>query len=164
MTLQKPEYEGLEGSDANVMVCSELTAGVLERDITVSISTNDLTALEGNYYNYYDVIFYIMCSWNFAVKRSNKFSVNIILVMLHFTAAVDYVSLDNFPLSYEAGSPLNSERCVNITILDDDVVEDDESLQVSLSTIDPVLLTPISLAEVIILTDNDSKNNNRVHC
>ena len=156
------EYEGLEGSDANVMVCSELTAGVLERDITVSISTNDLTALAGNYY--YDVIFYIMCSWNFAVKRKNKFAVYIILVMLHFTAGDDYVSLDNFPLSYGAGSPLNSERCVNIAIPDDDVVEDDESLQVSLSTEDPVLLTPISLAEVIILTDNDSKNNNRVHC
>ena len=48
VTLQMMEYEALEGSDVNVTVCSELTAGILERGITVNISTSDLTAVAGN--------------------------------------------------------------------------------------------------------------------
>lgn len=52
MSLQLSEYEGLEGSDANVTVCSELLAGILERGVTVDISTSDITAVAGT------VIFY----------------------------------------------------------------------------------------------------------
>ena len=47
MSLQFAEYGGLEGSDLNVTVCSELIAGVLERGITVDISTSDITAMAG---------------------------------------------------------------------------------------------------------------------
>ena len=75
----------------------------------------------------------------------------------------DYEPLENFPLYYEAGSPLNSERCVDIPILDDDVVENDQSFEVSLTSDDPVFLTPIPQAEVVIATDNDSKNTTIVH-
>lgn len=60
-------------------------------------------------------------------------------------------------LDFEAGSPLNSVACVNVTIIDDSVIEPDQSFIVSLSTMDPVLLAPISSAVVIIATDNDSK-------
>ena len=66
------------------------------------------------------------------------------------------MALTNDPFYYVAGSPLNSERCVDITILDDDVIEADQSFDVSLSTSDPVFLTPIEQATVIIATDNDS--------
>ena len=72
------------------------------------------------------------------------------------TAAEDYVTL-TASLSYEPGSPLNSRRCVNITIIDDDVVEPDQSFAVSLVTMDPVFLTPYDKAIVTIATDNDSK-------
>ena len=44
VSLQFSEYEGLEGSDASVEVCSELTAGILERGVTVQLSTADITA------------------------------------------------------------------------------------------------------------------------
>ena len=47
MSLQFAYYEGLEGSDASVMVCSELTAGILERGVTVDLSTSDITAIAG---------------------------------------------------------------------------------------------------------------------
>lgn len=78
--------------------------------------------------------------------------------------------LTNVPLYYGAGSPLNSERCVDITIIDDDFIEPDQSFEVSLSTSDPVFLTPIDQADVIIATDNDSEEINvlysvqREHC
>ena len=47
VSLQFSDYEGLEGSDASVMVCSELTAGILERGVTVDLSTSDITAIAG---------------------------------------------------------------------------------------------------------------------
>ena len=47
MSLQFPEYEGLEGSDASVMVCTELLDGILERGVSVDLSTSDITAIAG---------------------------------------------------------------------------------------------------------------------
>ena len=79
-----------------------------------------------------------------------------------YAAGNDYVALTDFPLYYGAGSPLNSERCVNIIIINDDVIEPDQSFAVSLSTDDPVFLTPIDQAVVTIETDNDSKRNSNV--
>ena len=60
-------------------------------------------------------------------------------------------------LYFEAGSPLNSVRCANVTIIDDVIIETDQSFEVSLSTMDPVNLTPIPSSLVVIATDNDSK-------
>lgn len=65
--------------------------------------------------------------------------------------------MDLFPLYFEAESPLNSVCCVNVTIIDDDVVEPDQTFEVSLMTYDPVLITPTANANVTIATDNDSK-------
>ena len=47
MTLQLEEYNVLEGYDTQATVCSELTAGLLERGVSVALSTSDLTALAG---------------------------------------------------------------------------------------------------------------------
>ena len=46
--------------------------------------------------------------------------------------------------------------CINITIVDDDILEGDQNFTVSLSSDDPVIFDPLSEATVII-TDNDSK-------
>lgn len=135
------EYEVLEGFDAAAMVCVELTNGILERGVTVMSSTTDITAI-GRYL--------ICCHCNRAPKL-------IVQSLLCFTAGSDYSPLVNSPLYFEAGSPLNSVRCVNITVIDDDIVEPDQTFDVSLSTMDPVYLTPISNAIVVIATDNDSK-------
>ena len=78
------------------------------------------------------------------------------------TTGNDYTTLTS-TLYYGAGSPLNSKRCVNISIIDDDVIEPDQSFAVSLATSDPVFLTPIDEATVIIATDNDSKRNYNVY-
>ena len=47
VTLQMEEYDVLEGTDDAALVCAELTAGILERGVTVNISTSDLTAVAG---------------------------------------------------------------------------------------------------------------------
>ena len=71
----------------------------------------------------------------------------------------DYDAVAMFQMDYEPNSPLNSVRCVNITIRDDLIVEPDQFFQVALTTSDPVFLTPISMATVVIATDNDSKSH-----
>lgn len=45
MTLQREEYEVLEGYDDVATVCVELTEGILERGVAVAISTSDATAI-----------------------------------------------------------------------------------------------------------------------
>lgn len=101
-------------SDGYVIVCAILTEGVLERDITVYLSTMDDTAF----------------------------------------APGDYTSVVNYPLVFFTGDPVGSEQCVNITIIDDLVVEPDQSFSVSLTSSDPVYFTPTSQASVVI-ADND---------
>lgn len=78
-------------------------------------------------------------------------------VSCYVSANFDYNLLSGFMLYFEAGSPLNSVVCANVTIIDDMIVEPDQFFGVFLSTMDPVFLTPISSAIVIIATDNDSK-------
>ena len=51
VTLQMAEYEVLEGDDEVATVCVELTEGVLERGVTVAVSTNDDTAIGKHIYN-----------------------------------------------------------------------------------------------------------------
>ena len=46
---------------------------------------------------------------------------------------------------------------MNVTIEDDDVVEPDQSFFVSLTSSDPVYITPTSQAEVVIVNDDDCK-------
>ena len=66
----------------------------------------------------------------------------------------DYTSKANYPLIFYAGSPVGISQCVNISIIDDLVVEPDQYFSVVLTTTDPVYITPTSLAQVII-ADND---------
>ena len=40
-------YEAMEGTDGEVVVCAKLVEGILERGVTVNVSTSDLTALAG---------------------------------------------------------------------------------------------------------------------
>ena len=73
------------------------------------------------------------------------------------SAPDDYVSVLNYPLVFMAGDPLNTAVCFNVTIVDDiDVVEPDQSFIVSLTTEDPVYLTPYVDSSVTI-EDNDSE-------
>ena len=115
VTLEESVYMVNE-SDVYVMVCAVLTEGVLERDITVYLSTSDGTAL----------------------------------------APDDYTAIANSPLTFFSGDPVDTRRCVNVTIIDEEIVEDDQFFSVSLTSSDPVYITPFSEAQVVI-SDNDRK-------
>ena len=83
----------------------------------------------------------------------------LVLVLLYLipSAMDDYDPVSSYPLVFMSGDPLNTAVCVNITIVDDvDVVEPDQSFIISLTTSDPVYLTPYADSSVTI-QDNDSE-------
>ena len=73
------------------------------------------------------------------------------------TAPGDYGAVVNAPLDFHVGEELNTTSCVDIDIFDDDTVEYEELFSVSLMTTDPVIIVPISEANVSIF-DNDGKS------
>lgn len=101
-------------SDSYVMVCAVLTEGVLERDITVYLSTADGTALSPG----------------------------------------DYTALANSPLVFNSGDPVGTSRCANVTIIDDEIIEPEQSFLALLTSSDPVYIAPTQQAQVTII-DND---------
>lgn len=113
VTLDEAVYMGNE-SDGFLMVCAVLTGGVLERDVTVYLSTFDDTAFQPG----------------------------------------DYTALAAYPLTFASGDPVGTRRCVNVTIIDDDIIEPDQSFSLLLESSDPVDIMPISQAQVNII-DND---------
>ena len=65
----------------------------------------------------------------------------------------DYVGID-LPTTVELSSAI-TRQCVNITILEDDNVENDELFSVNIATSDPAVID-ISFTNVTILEDDDS--------
>ena len=68
----------------------------------------------------------------------------------------DFEGIVNAGVVFMAGDPLGTTACENVTISDDMVVEDKESFSVSASSSDPVVISPISQANVSIM-DNDGE-------
>ena len=56
-----------------------------------------------------------------------------------------------------SGDPLGSTACLNVSIIDDDIVEAVEMFTVNASSSDPVIISPIAQAEISI-ADNDGKS------
>lgn len=58
-------------------------------------------------------------------------------------------------LNFTASDTINSTRCFDVTIQDDDILEGDQSFVVSLSSADPVVF---GIAQAtIVIRDNDGK-------
>ena len=67
----------------------------------------------------------------------------------------DYLAVSSYPLVFMSGDPLNTLRCLNVSIVnDDDVIEPDQSFFVSLTSSDPVYIAPFAESAVTI-QDND---------
>ncbi len=72
-----------------------------------------------------------------------------------YTAAMedfDYTSI-NTTVSFASGSAGGTEACADISILDDAVLESDQTFFVRVSSSDPDLM----LTTIITITDNDSR-------
>ena len=74
----------------------------------------------------------------------------------HFAANEDYEEQNNEQFVFTSGSPAGSTtECIDISIMDDDKVEDTESFTFVLSSSDPVNISPIN--GVVFIMDDDSK-------
>ena len=73
------------------------------------------------------------------------------------TDGADYQSITNAPVVFMSGDPLGMTACQNVPVIDDNVVEAEETFVVSASSSDPVIISPTSQAEVNI-TDNDGES------
>ena len=70
----------------------------------------------------------------------------------------------NAPLVFMAGDDLGTTVCENVTIVDDiDTVEPDQTFSVIASSSDPVIISPVSEAEVTI-TDDDGMYYGKHYC
>ena len=68
----------------------------------------------------------------------------------------DYTAITDMELTFTADDVINTALCVNVTIVDDSIVEPEQSFTVSLTSNDPVQFVPVQQANVVIM-DNDSK-------
>ena len=77
-----------------------------------------------------------------------------------FTSIVDdpadFVKIDSLSLTFPAYSPIGTAKCVNITIIDDNITENNESFSIILEAPETINLFPNSSKEIVII-DNDSK-------
>ena len=72
---------------------------------------------------------------------------------------MDFSQLEDTPLVFPIGTPIGDMQCVTVNISDDDLVEDDETFTLSLTSSDAVFLFPNSSKEVTIV-NNDCKYEN----
>ena len=73
-----------------------------------------------------------------------------------YTDGNDYVGIQDITLEFEAGSPEGTTVCVDISILNEDVVEPEQEFSVQLFSMDPVNIGPNGTATVIIV-DSDGE-------
>ena len=71
-------------------------------------------------------------------------------------ANLDYISVSSDEI-FPSGSSDNTDKCVNISIVDDMAFEDDEDFIITLSTSDPNVLISVDEISVTIIDDIDSK-------
>ena len=66
-------------------------------------------------------------------------------------AADDFEPLTSVSLLFPAESPVNFTSCTNVTIIADELVENDEQFSVSINSSDPVSIQPISTKNITVV-------------
>ena len=137
--LDQPGYSTAE-AQSPVTVCATLTEANIERNLVVILSTGDDTAQGDSGVN---IILFTIIS----------------CIVLSTAGAGDYVSISR-PLTFTPGSG-SQQRCTDIIILDDSVVENTESFIISLTTsannADHVNFNSFETA-IVSITNDDSKH------
>ena len=65
---------------------------------------------------------------------------------------------------YEPGDlPTSTMRCVNVTIIDDDIVESDETFNIILSSDDPGVEISSMLSEALAVIGDDDRKSTITH-
>lgn len=66
----------------------------------------------------------------------------------------DFSQMSDAPLMFLAGSSINTTSCLLITIMNDFLVENDEDFSVSITSNDPVNISPTTSKTITILNDD----------
>ena len=114
-------------------VCAVLNGGQLAINITVGVTTacGDACCKRAPIHNYIKPNLFRCCADD-----------------------EDFYALSDYPADFPAYSPVGSSDCVNITINNDEYVEDDESFSVFSTSSDPVNLQPNSTKNITITNDD----------
>ena len=76
-------------------------------------------------------------------------------MMYYPTAPGDYMALSSEPVMYGPGdTPGTAMSCVNVTIIDEDIVENDETFDIMLSSSDPRVTLGTNQATATITNDD----------
>ena len=122
-----------------VQVCAALSMpefSTISSPISVALATRDSTP---GIYIYILLLF--ICSKSLFQKSVSA------------AAGSDYTAISS-PLMFPAGSHDGSEQCVNVSIVDDETVEEDETFTVELTVLTSGVVEGNALTTVVI-TDNE---------
>lgn len=76
--------------------------------------------------------------------------------LLPLTAGSDFMALSE-SLTFLSGETIGALRCVNVSIVDDEAIEDDEMFSITISSTGAVQALGNTTANITILQDSDSK-------
>ena len=110
---------------------------------------------------------YVDCCGNFHFSsvwysaNKLKLDLKIIIIYLHkhcvsYTAVgEDYLPMNSVTFSFSMNSPLQTV-CKQVTLIDDNIVEDEETFQVTLDSVTPGVVIDSPDVQTIYIFDNDS--------
>ena len=155
-------YTG-EESDMFVTICVGVCSGSLERDVFVILQTvEDGNAEAGAFCNLKVITSFLKYLYEcFLIKCACVATYNYVCMYIMYTGA-DFVPLVDGQVLFTSGSSVasGSFECQNISIIDDDCVEEEESFSVEIEpgADQPVLIDGASSVPVVIPQDPaDSK-------
>jgi len=130
VTLSIPLTTIIGEGDGMVRVCATLSAvEATERNLTVTLTTSSGTGKQDN-----------LCSF----VTSATFTA---------TATDDYIHTSN-DITFNSGSAAASTGCTNISIIDDNALESNQTFTVTLTTSDPDVILGSNVTTITIV-DND---------
>ncbi len=127
---------GVDENDALVTVCAEIIQGEIARPVIIFYSTMDGSALSNNPHSFRNLM-------------------SIIYYYTFFAGSDDYTSVSSMELTFQPATA-TEPRCGDIQIVNEDVLEEDESFNVILGSSDNAVVVDSNTATVTIRND-DSK-------
>ena len=142
--LNSSNYNAFE-ADGTVSVCAVIMAEALERTIVVQLSSQDSTATSKHMHavacsgcQWHIIIHTIYISFNGKPCTLQLYDFQHHYVILLDTE--DYIAFQLVPLTFDEGSSSGDERCYDVVIVDDNLVEDNEIFFVTLTSPEQTLL------------------------
>ena len=147
MTIGLDSYHVVVQEDiGTVHICASIIWGGIKRNVTAHLTVSDYTAVGE-------------C---IIVQAVSAFSPLTLYWTWYFSppAPSDYFVIPNDTAIYFTFTPLDSEECIYIYIIDDKVVEDKEHFIVSLTSFDNCVVVKPTYDEASIYIEDDDRKQN----